>query len=186
MGDLRGWDQRRMRNTDETVGKSSFEIWPPQGRSEDGPGETFGEMLEGPLDPLPPLSGPLSSIWIEGGRRTLALAMALLAKKLSFKQVAESFGVDWKVKAVVVKRTTPFSLIHDIYHLIFENLVNLVNYVPYFVLTILTVNYVPCPLEELVNPVNYVPSPDEVNLVNYVPCPLEKLVNPVNYVPRSD
>ena len=36
--------------------------------------------------------------------QTLAQAIALLAKKLSFKEVAEYFGLDWKVVATVVKR----------------------------------------------------------------------------------
>ena len=34
----------------------------------------------------------------------MAQAVALLAKKLSFKEVAEYFGLDWKVVAAVVKR----------------------------------------------------------------------------------
>jgi transposase len=36
--------------------------------------------------------------------QALAQAIALLAKKLSFKEVAEYFGLDWKVVATVVKR----------------------------------------------------------------------------------
>jgi transposase len=36
--------------------------------------------------------------------QALAQAVALLAKKLSFKEVAEYFGLDWKVVAAVVKR----------------------------------------------------------------------------------
>lgn len=36
--------------------------------------------------------------------QALAQAVALLAKRLSFKEVAQSFGLDWKVVASVVKR----------------------------------------------------------------------------------
>jgi len=36
--------------------------------------------------------------------QALAQAVALLAKKLSFKEVAEYFRLDWKVVATVVKR----------------------------------------------------------------------------------
>ncbi len=36
--------------------------------------------------------------------QALAQAVALLAKKLSFKEVAEYFRLDWKVLATVIKR----------------------------------------------------------------------------------
>jgi hypothetical protein len=46
---------------------------------------------------------PWAKRW-ERVTHALAQAMALLAKKLSFKEVAEYFELDWKVIATVVKR----------------------------------------------------------------------------------
>ncbi len=93
-----------------------------QGRNEGDPGQTSGEAVEGSfdsrqivLDRLPSLSGfcfrcglrvervPWAGKW-ERVTQALAQAIALLAKKLSLKEVAEHFELDWKVVATVVKR----------------------------------------------------------------------------------
>ncbi len=46
---------------------------------------------------------PSAGKW-KRGTQTLAQAIALLAKKLSCKEVAEHFELDWKLVATVVKR----------------------------------------------------------------------------------